>query len=149
MPLYFGHMFTVGDVRKGESPDDRRRRDDNFSVPAQGTLLGFKQDSELDWCLTHLTSDLIEVDLITGQMESSVYFSSRMVDIRDELIVHERLSEELPHEIIYIPSSRSDINGVAGVCSYNALIVARASVASFRVGSAIPQAPTPAGSVSV
>jgi hypothetical protein len=92
----------------------------------QGMKSQLLRDSNLNWCLTSIMTDLNEVASVAEKIGLSAYFSSRMLDVRDEWIVNESISVELGEDIRYVSNKRSLVNETAGMCSYNAAAVVRA-----------------------
>jgi hypothetical protein len=92
----------------------------------RGMKAELMRDSNLDWCLASIMTDLNEVASVTEKIELSVYFSSRMLDARDERIVNESISAELGEDIKYVSNKRKLVNEAVGLCSYNVVAVTRA-----------------------
>jgi len=92
----------------------------------RGMKAELMRDSNLDWCLASIMTDLNEVASVTEKIELPVYFLSRMLDARDERIVNESISAELGEDIKYVSNKRKLVNEAVGLCSYNVVAVTRA-----------------------
>ena len=65
----------------------------------RGMKAELMRDSNLDWCLASIMTDLNEVASVTEKIELSVYFSSRMLDARDERMRLIPLSQGAPYDV--------------------------------------------------